>query len=452
MQPVYREIVRGHIPSPDRHAQAANLQHHQDIAAFREPPAPVYEHIRVPVNLNKIIRKRIRHLQPALRKICIPDSMNDAPRIYLMNRKGLNTVRKKMIAAGLLAGMAILVQHAETVSAVLAQRIGCCLETLIPSLFGCMLLADLLCRCGCLTAGRIMRRIAQRLHLPPPVCGIFTVSQIAGYPVGAVLLRQEAERGQISHETARRYAAVCFGGGPAFLVGLAGAKLFGSAAAGWLMLAAAVCSNFLMLVMLPKPPCTAQTPAHPPETVLNAAVLTQSVSRTLRSLAGICGAVLLFGILLTAMDLLHVFDLLSRILHIPVQTLRPVLTAAADITQLAGIFRIGLPFRVLLPLAAGLLSFGGCCAQLQTCALGVSGLRMGRLMALRLCAAILTALLTALFAPLIPLPDAAAVFAPAAAVSRSGSVLPGLMILCTGLFTACSGRQYRISFSRSKSQ
>ena len=378
--------------------------------------------------------------------------MKDAPRIYLTYGKGLKTVRKRMIAAGLLAGTALLAQHAEKVAAVLAQRISYCLETLIPSIFGCMLLADLLCRSGCMTAGRGLRRIAQRLHLPPTVCGVFAVSQIAGYPVGAALLAQEAERGQISHETARRYAAVCFGGGPAFLVGLAGAKLFGSAAAGWLLLAAAVCSNFLLLVILPKPQFTQPMPVHAPEITLNAAAVTQSVSRTLRSLAGISGTVMLFGILLSAMDFLHVFDFLSRILHIPAQTLRPILTSAADITQLAGIFRIGLPFRVLMPLAAGLLSFGGCCAQMQTCALGVSGLRMERLMAVRLCAALLTALLTALFAPLIPLPDAAAVFAPAAAVSRSGSVLPGLMILCTGLFTVCSGRQYRISFSRSKSQ
>ena len=345
-------------------------------------------------------------------------------------------MRKTVITAVLLAGMALTAQLSGTFSGMLRERLIYCMQTLIPSIFGCMLLADILCRSGCMNAGRILRRIAQILHLPASVSGIFAVSQIAGYPVGAALLKQECERGSLSAESARRFTAVCFGGGPAFLVGLAGAQLFGSAAAGWMMLAAAVMSNFLLLVILPKPPVSVQCADRAQKISLNAGILTESVAHTVHALLNICGAVMLFGILLTAADVLHLFDLLSRMLHIPVQTLRPVLAAAADITQLPAVFRIGLPYRVLLPLCAGLLSFGGCCAQIQACALGVPGMQFARLTAVRLLAGLLTALLTALLVPLISLPETVPVFAPAFAVSKSGSLLPGVMILCTGLIAA----------------
>ena len=339
------------------------------------------------------------------------------------------------LTAALLCGMLLLTQTAVQTAAVLAERLAYCLQTLIPSLFGCTVLAELLQSTGCMQAeGGCLRQFAERCGLPPQILPVFLLSQIAGYPVGAGLLARETAAGTLRRESAVRLSYVCFGGGPAFLVGFAGARLFGCAAAGWVMLSAAVLSNLLLFLVMPIPPHHIVHSVQPVR--LDAETVSGAVSRTVQSMTAICGTVLLFGMLLHIADTLHLFGILSRVLHLPVQTVSAVCSAAADITQLPGLFHIGLPFRVLLPLCAGMLSFGGCCAQMQACALGAAGLRFQRLAVMRIPAALMTALLTAAAAPLIPLPESLPVFAPQAAVSQSGSVLPGLMILFTGLLAA----------------
>jgi len=349
------------------------------------------------------------------------------------------TFRRNVLLCILIAFLLLLVQNAAVTAAVLKDRLTDCLQNLIPSLFGCMVCTELLRECGCLCAGRLSRSMGRILHLPPAALTVFAVSQIAGYPVGAMLLARESAQGTISRENAVRFSGVCFGGGPAFLVGLAGVQLFGSAAAGWLMMTAAICSNLLLMLLMPRSPEPAHSSAAVPVVRCNAEAVTRAVRNAMHSLAGICGAVLLFGLLTASADCLHLFGTLSGILHIPEHSLRAVVTAAADITQLPAVFHIGLPYRVLLPLTGGLLSFGGCCAQMQACALGIKGLRLLRLTALRLLAGTITALLTSAALPLTALPESTAVFAPTVQISESGSVFPGMMILCVGLLAVGSG-------------
>ncbi len=337
----------------------------------------------------------------------------------------------------LIAAMLLLSFRADEVSAVLRSRITLCMTTLIPSLYGCMVLGSLLCMSGAGEAlGRRLRHTAALLRMPPAVFGIFLVSQFAGYPVGAALLRQAVSRREITEADAARLSLVCFGGGPAFLIGFAGKQLSGSSAAGVCMMLACFFANCILAVLI-CPRRNAPAPASGGSIRITAQILTDSVSQAMKNLAQICAAVLLFGLIRQLPSLLGVpaaaAGLCSRT-GLPLHVLRAVYAALLDITQLTPVFRCGLSEQVMLPLAAGLLSFGGVCVHLQCLALGVRGLRAGHLLGVRMLAALLAALLTAAAVPLLPeVPQGAvSAFANRAAASESGSVLPAFLIFLTG--------------------
>ena len=274
--------------------------------------------------------------------------------------------------------------------------------------------------------------LARRLHLPPELLTVFLVSQIAGYPVGTVLLRQMVKAGRLDAKSAARYACVCFGGGPAFAVGFAGGRMFGRAAIGWMMLGGCILANIMLLLLLPKP----EVPeSGTPQVHLSAEALPDAVSAAMRSLAAICGMVLLFGLLMLLCDLLGITGLLVRlggVCGLSEQRVRALMLAVSDVTQLQGLLRCGLPCRLLISLTGALLSFGGICVHLQCRALSAGFLRMRNLLTARLSAAALTFLILYVLSALFDTDEAAAVLAYPAAVSRSGSPLPAILIFCTG--------------------
>lgn len=334
----------------------------------------------------------------------------------------------------LLTLIALTAINAGAVAEMLRGRVALCLNTLIPSLFGCMVFANLLTDSGAAAwCGMRLRILAKLLHLPPEMLTLFCISQIAGYPVGTLLLRQSAARGVLSPDAAARLSYICFGGGPAFLVGFAGVQMFGSAAAGWWMMGACICANLVLMLIFGRVPyredAAAVTVRLSPESLTNA------VRDAMRSLAGICGTVLLFGVIMQLFSQLGITDdaaLLGSRFGIAPQTTRALLAALADITQLPQVMHCGLSYRILLPLCGALLSFGGACVHLQCAALGGSRIRLGKLLGMRLFAALLTALLLLPAGDLIALPAQCGVFAVRSAVPAMGSPVPALLIFCTG--------------------
>lgn len=280
-----------------------------------------------------------------------------------------------------------------------------------------------------------LRLIGKLLRMPAAVCGIFPVSQLAGYPVGTLLLQRSAGNGAVSEADAAAYAYCCFGGGPAFLVGLAGVQLFGSAAAGWCIFGACVLAN-CALALLVRHAKSDNADAAPQCRVRFApALLTAAVSDAMRSLMQICGMVLLFGIILVLCDLLGITSLLVCIgetCGIAPQTVRALFAACMDITQLPALFRCGLSFDILLPLSGALLSFGGICVHFQCLALGGRRLHAGRLLCARLLAAVLTFLMIRFAVGFLPLPEAVETAAQPSAALKIGSPVPAMLIFCTG--------------------
>ena len=347
--------------------------------------------------------------------------------------------RQNLTAAGaallLLGALILLAENAAGFAAVLRSRMLLCMQTLVPSLYGSTAAALLLRESG---AGEWLggkcRRTARLFGMRPACFSVFVISQLAGYPAGAVLLSRMQKTGILTTAESTRLCGLCFGCGPAFAVGLAGSQLLGSAAAGWMLFGAGIAANAVLALLTRPRGMLLSEPVPSPRVYLDASMLTGAVSGTMRSLVQICGMVMLSGLaaeICRVLRLTALPDALSARMHLPPQMLRAICAAAADITQLEPVCGCGLPFRLLLALTGGLLSFGGLCVHLQCRALG--GIcPMRKLLLQRFFAGILAAFLLYAAAPLLPVPEASAVFAPRTAVSAQHSVLPALLIFCTG--------------------
>ena len=110
------------------------------------------------------------------------------------------------------------------IQAELQTAVNRCLTVIIPSLYAMMILSQLFLESGAWQAlARPLRRFSTALFgLPESYFALLLLSQFAGYPVGASMLCTLTKQGVLSKEDASRLLCVCYGGGPAFLLGLLG--------------------------------------------------------------------------------------------------------------------------------------------------------------------------------------------------------------------------------------
>lgn len=351
----------------------------------------------------------------------------------------LTVARKQMSYLWMLLLTAVLLMisvQSAALRQVLWERILLCLQTLIPSLFGGMAICNLLMHTGALeTLGGLCKGKRKKKNGIGALVAVYLLSQLAGYPMGAMLLRTMEEQGQISRSEAERFSYVCFGAGPSFLIGMAGGQLLGSAKAGWLLFGCCMLGN-LLLALWTFRRTESQfhiTETHQTYTISEAMVL--SAQQAMDGLMRICAVILLFGVIWFLAEHTGIVGLLCGIgeqMGIDAEVTKAVLAAACDVTQLGNLCSAGMSRNVLLPVMAAMLSFGGFCVHSQCAAVGVHGLSYGKLVAVRLISALISGVLCAIISPLFPPSAAVDVFSTQMAMSKTGSFLPGLLILCTG--------------------
>ncbi|MCQ2434775.1 MAG: hypothetical protein MJ062_06020 [Oscillospiraceae bacterium] len=334
----------------------------------------------------------------------------------------------------LLGLLFLLANSGREIAAILQSRVELCLEMLIPSLFACMAAANLFQQSG--AAEVLGGRLCRLFRWSAPLTGVFLLSQLAGYPVGAVLLRKLCADGKLSLQTAKRMSAVCFGSGPSFAVGLTGAQLFGSAAVGWgLWLCCLLANLCAVLVLYPNENSRTEVPPKNIVCRLDAEILTASVSDTMRSLYGICGIVLLFGIvewLLDAGGILHLFGNVCACVGIPPHQSTAFCAALLDVTQFVRFCRSGVSAWAAVPCAAGLLSFGGVCVLMQCKAVGGEIVSVGKLFLTRFFVGILAAGFSAVLLLICDNTIAVSTFSVPTRAFSVASPLPSLLIFFTG--------------------
>ena len=336
-------------------------------------------------------------------------------------------------AAAAAAGAFILGKPAVVSAAVRSAAEGC-LDVIVPSLFAFTVLAVFLRDSG------LYRTVLKPLTLPlsrllrmdEELCAYIVLGNIGGYPVGARLLSQAVEERRISAQDAGRMLCCCFGSGPSFVIGIAGMRVFGSAAVGGGIFAACFLSSLVMAAAvrsrgavslhgeraLPQPSAqcfvgSVMTGARVMFTVCAMITAFAAVTAFLEA----AGALSLAG---AALERLGAGEDSGRIL--------PALLEVSRTGELSGAGFLS------VPLCAGLLSFGGVCVLLQVAALA-GNIPLRRFLLTRPLAAALSALF-AVPAGFIPRTAAAALpagtavypFTADAAVSLCVLVMCGILL------------------------
>lgn len=142
-----------------------------------------------------------------------------------------------------------------------------CFQVIIPSLFPFFVLASLCIALG--LAGYMGQYLSPLMR---PLFGVsgsgataLVLGLVGGYPLGAKAVASLYENGSCTEEEANRLLRFCNNSGPAFVVGAAGAGVFGSTILGLWLYAAHVVAAILtgLLLCRGKPKGPAVPPLYP---------------------------------------------------------------------------------------------------------------------------------------------------------------------------------------------
>ena len=203
-------------------------------------------------------------------------------------------IRKRAVISAILsaAGMIILVLDSKTAIAGATEGIDICIRTIIPSLLPFFILSSLLTSTVAGVKISFLRPIGRLCGIPHGAEYLLLTGFIGGYPVGAQAIAEAYKSGAISSQDAKRMLGFCNNAGPAFIFGIAGA-LFDSKSATLLLWLIHIASAILVAMILPRKrtgSCTLESkPNTPFPTIL---------SNSLRVMAGVCGWVILFRIII----------------------------------------------------------------------------------------------------------------------------------------------------------
>lgn len=245
--------------------------------------------------------------------------------------------------------MLICILDFKTAFAGAAEGVNLCLTVLIPSLLPFMILASILIRS---LGQRSVGKLGKILKIPSGAESIFLVGLLGGYPIGAQCLSRKYTEDDLSKDEAQRMLAFCNNAGPAFIFGM-GSNLFENPYICWLIWGIHILSSILVALTIPETGLGSSVPAS------RARTSTEDVlPRCIRSMALVCGWVIIFRTILGFMDR-WIFFLLPQQWRI----------MFAGILELAngccGLMNISSP-PIRFIFFSIMLAFGGCCVGFQT--------------------------------------------------------------------------------------
>lgn len=278
--------------------------------------------------------------------------------------------RRSVTAILSASAIALIIFDSESTAESASQAILLCTKTVIPSLFPLMVLSILLC--SSLSGGELncLRPLGRLLKIPQGYESLLIPAALGGYPVGAQTIHQAYQEGGISKRSAQRLLTFCNNAGPSFIFGIVGAQ-FDSRIYPWLLWLIQLLSAATVAFLIPSGEECGMSPK-----VTDPISFTAAIKKAIKSMAEICGCILLFRVFIRFVEK-------SFLLCLPIwlQTIIiGILELSNGCVQLNQIIDPGMRFLA----ASTLLSFGGICVQMQTRAvtgsLGIKSYLQGKLL------------------------------------------------------------------------
>lgn len=234
--------------------------------------------------------------------------------LALLRQKGL---RDALAGLALLIATAALVVAPKEAIAGAQDGLTLCFNVIVPSLFPFFVLASLVVDLGLAAyLGRAMEGLMRPLFRVSGSCAAaVALGFIGGYPVGARTALQLYQQGLCTKTEAERLLAFCNNSGPAFILGVVGAGVFGDGRVGLLLYLTHALASVIVGLLFRFYGGTQRSKAAPRrpkpiETVTLPAAFTSSVTRSMQSTLNICAFVIFFAVVLR---LLSAFGVLSAV-------------------------------------------------------------------------------------------------------------------------------------------
>ena len=309
-------------------------------------------------------------------------------------------------ALGGLLGAALLLLYAPAAAAGAMQGLAACGRVILPAVFPFLAVSVFLAGApgGELLSALLAGPVRGCFRLPAAASSALLMSWIGGYPAGAKTLAELQKQGILTAREAQNAAPVLIYSGPAYMAGVVGGQIFGSAAVGIFLflcqLAAGLLLGRLFSLGRPLPPAGGR-PASPKKPEPTAVLLVRSVGSAASSAVNICAFVVLLSAFAAVFSACGLFPLLEKGLAgltrgwLAGETARCFFTGLLEICA-GSALAATLPPAEAAKILPFLLSFGGVsvCCQAAAC-FGESPLPWGRLLLGRLLHGVLTGLLAA---------------------------------------------------------
>ena len=260
----------------------------------------------------------------------------------------------KRLRTGILAsvGLLVLILDAKTGILGAAEGLALCFKSIIPSLLPFFVLSILITNSLAGERIRVLQPLERLLRIPKGSGSTFLIGILGGYPVGAQSVAQGHKNGSLSRLDAQRMLGFCSNAGPSFLFGIIACK-FSKMEFAWALWLIHILSAMLVGILLPGGN-NAQTKCSPSKNIS----VSDSLQKTIRILAGVCGWVILFRVVIAFLTrwILWFFPDWVQVF------VCGILELANGCCALDRITNEGLRFVV----CSGMLAFGGLCVCMQT--------------------------------------------------------------------------------------
>ncbi len=211
-------------------------------------------------------------------------------------------MKRKLFHLAVIFILTVTVVFSESVIAYAREALKLCYEVIIPTLFPFFVCSGLLVYSGFAgTLSKILRPVMRPLFgVGENGAGAFVLGLLSGYPLGAVTVCQLYENRYISKREGERLLAFCNNSGPLFIMGAVGVSMYSGITAGLMLYcahaAAAVTVGVIFRLFSQEPYIPpADLPSSPDRSL--AAVYSQVMENSVKSILTVCGSVVFFSCL-----------------------------------------------------------------------------------------------------------------------------------------------------------
>ena len=249
-------------------------------------------------------------------------------------------------------GIAALILDSKTALYGAAEGIDICIRTVIPSLLPFFMLSILLTNAVAGIRISLLSPVRKLCGIPDGAESLLLIGLLGGYPVGAQSIAEAYSSGSLTRNDAHRMLGFCSNAGPAFIFGIAGG-LFSSKKTVLMLWCIHILSALVVGAVLPDRQASNCSLGSAQQCTVS-----KSLSKALRIMAGVCGWIVLFRILIAFLDrwIFWMLPQIVRLLLIGVLELangcHSLLHAQSEAQRLI--------------LCAVILGFGGICVGMQT--------------------------------------------------------------------------------------